>query len=191
MKKIGIYFGSFDPVHKGHEELVNVVLNNYCDLIIISIARKNKRKPGLIAYEHRYNMVKNTLDNDRVDIINDASLKDTLKKYQDCYIFGILGSDVYNNFVKEERNLMTKVNEWLIVPRQQIEIINSNFTFDKKTTFLDQTLFKKQMYSSTYIKNCIYNRINILNLPLHPKNIEYIKNNKLYGFQNKEICDTV
>ena len=191
MKNIGIYFGSFDPFHDGHQEIINVVLNNYCDLIIISIARKNKKKPSLIAYEHRYNMVKNALNNDRVNIINDASLKDTLKKYQDCYIYGIIGSDVYNNFIKEKRNLMTRVNEWLIVPRQQFEIINSDFTFNKKTTFLDPDLFKKQMYSSTYIKNCIYNGINITNLPLHPKNIEYIKNNKLYGFQNKEICDAV
>lgn len=35
-KKVGFYTGAFDPLHKGHEEIVKIALaKNYCDFVII------------------------------------------------------------------------------------------------------------------------------------------------------------
>ncbi|MGL5784565.1 MAG: hypothetical protein ACRCYZ_03765 [Alphaproteobacteria bacterium] len=35
-KKVGYYVGSFDPIHKGHEEVVQIILSeNLCDYVIV------------------------------------------------------------------------------------------------------------------------------------------------------------
>ena len=44
--KIGIYVGSFNPVHKGHIKMVNYVLEKYIDKVITY----NSLKKGGIFY---------------------------------------------------------------------------------------------------------------------------------------------
>ena len=57
--KIGVYVGSFNPVHKGHKFVINYLLeNNYLDKIIIISTRNYWDKDDLIDLEHRVNMLK-------------------------------------------------------------------------------------------------------------------------------------
>jgi nicotinic acid mononucleotide adenylyltransferase len=76
--RIGIYFGSFDPPHNGHLEVIDKVLNDYgththahpgdssnngsCDYVVMTTNHKNKAKPLLSDYYHRSIMIKNMID---------------------------------------------------------------------------------------------------------------------------------
>ena len=44
--KIAVYVGSFNPVHKSHIKVVNLILSNYVDKVIIvpTLAYWNKNK---------------------------------------------------------------------------------------------------------------------------------------------------
>ncbi|MCQ2979680.1 MAG: nicotinate-nucleotide adenylyltransferase, partial [Clostridia bacterium] len=55
--KIGIFGGSFNPVHKKHIRiLVDILDNNVLDKIYISIAGGTYTKKGLIDYNDRLEM---------------------------------------------------------------------------------------------------------------------------------------
>lgn len=187
--RIGFYFGSFDPFHNGHTEVVNVMLK-YCDVIFITTVSKNPKKPNLLSYEHRVQMINNALidnqkpiyfiKNNLIDVINDL--------YKDYYLIGIMGSDVYINFINQQRLPKMKVHEWFIIPRISNQTTISPIDFNKKVTILSIDLFQHQHYSSTYIRRKV-NENELDNLPLSANNIDYIKEHHLY--QNNTIYQTI
>ncbi|CAH6419683.1 Cytidylyltransferase [uncultured virus] len=188
---IGLYFGSFDPFHNGHMEVLEVMLN-YVDIILITTADKNSEKPLLSLSKHRAQMIQNHLSQFSIPayfIRND--LITTINKLQSSFhLCGIMGSDVYLKFISQNRIPRMKVDEWFIIPRADS---NNRFDddypivkcepFNKTTTLLNKSLFKKQGFSSTQIRNALkIGKLN--NLPLSELNIRYIKDHKLYGISN-------
>ena len=72
--KIGVYVGSFNPVHIGHIHIVNYLINNnYLDKVIIIPTGNYWDKNDLIDIKHRINMLK-FYENDRI-MINDNEIK--------------------------------------------------------------------------------------------------------------------
>jgi len=71
MKKIGLYFGTFNPIHVGHLIIANYMAD-YTDLdeiwLIVSPQNPLKKKESLLADYHRLNLV-------RVGIENNIKLK--------------------------------------------------------------------------------------------------------------------
>lgn len=66
--KIGIYVGSFNPVHIGHIKFANdLVSKNILDKVIIIPTKNYWNKQSLISLEHRYNMLK-MVENENVKI---------------------------------------------------------------------------------------------------------------------------
>ena len=66
--KIGIYVGSFNPVHKGHIKIVNYLLdNNILDKIIIIATGNYWNKQDLIDINRRISMLKK-YENDKIII---------------------------------------------------------------------------------------------------------------------------
>jgi nicotinate-nucleotide adenylyltransferase len=59
VKRIGIYSGTFDPVHNGHVALAKEAVSQ-CDLdkVFFLIEPRPRRKQGVKAYEHRAEMVR-------------------------------------------------------------------------------------------------------------------------------------
>lgn len=52
--KVGVYVGSFDPVHKGHEKIVDYLLsNNYLDKIIVIPTKDYWDKNDLLSLDIR------------------------------------------------------------------------------------------------------------------------------------------
>jgi len=113
--KIGLFFGSFNPVHVGHMILANYMLE-YTDLdriwFVISPQNPLKDKSILLDEEHRYNMVKMAIgENERIKA-SDIEFKlekpsytiDTLnlitKENPDDEFVIIMGTDNLENFNK-------------------------------------------------------------------------------------------
>lgn len=66
MKKIGLFFGSFNPIHIGHLILANYILEN-TDMtelwFVVSPQNPFKEKKSLLKDYHRFNMVQLALEN--------------------------------------------------------------------------------------------------------------------------------
>ncbi len=64
MKKIGIFSGTFDPIHAGHVSFASAVLKRYqLDKIFFLVEPRPRRKQGVKAFEHRIAMVRIALKN--------------------------------------------------------------------------------------------------------------------------------
>ena len=56
-KRVAIYPGSFDPVTRGHEDIVRRALV-FCDEVIVAVAhRRTQRKDGLFGFEERVELL--------------------------------------------------------------------------------------------------------------------------------------
>ena len=69
--KIGVYMGSFNPVHKGHIKIINRLLDNVLDKVIVVPTLGYWDKNNLIDIDDRISMLK-LYENDRV-IIDDRN----------------------------------------------------------------------------------------------------------------------
>lgn len=59
MAKIGIYSGTFDPIHEGHISLAKIALEQgKLDKIFFLVEPRPRRKQGVKAFEHRTEMVR-------------------------------------------------------------------------------------------------------------------------------------
>ena len=66
--KLGIYVGSFNPVHKGHIDIMNYLLsNNYVDMILAVPTLDYWHKRNLADIKDRINMLK-IFENERIII---------------------------------------------------------------------------------------------------------------------------
>lgn len=73
-KKIGLFFGSFNPLHIGHMILANYMLENTgMDKVCFVVSPQNpfKNKNSLLDEVHRYAIVQRTIDDDpRFEVSN-------------------------------------------------------------------------------------------------------------------------
>ena len=66
MSRLGIYPGSFDPVTRGHEDLIRRSLA-FVDRVIVAVA-VNVTKQPLFTPEERLGLIRATVDDPRVDV---------------------------------------------------------------------------------------------------------------------------
>lgn len=140
--KKGLYFGSFDPVHKGHIQLINIVLENY-DYLDIRVGNKKKSKlPHYLKKEILENVLLSKNINKRVNIIEENLFSLDTQEYSGL----IIGSDIYNKlsiknnkFKDKEINFFDEFNEYIIVNRKNYEInlYNQYSLFENKEEILE------------------------------------------------------
>lgn len=110
-KPIGIFSGTFDPIHLGHIHLANMMLQicNLKKIIFIPCAQSPLRKPPIASPMDRFNMVKLAIAQHNKFFTDDREIKQggisytikTLKSLQQEHqtsLALILGSDVFNRF---------------------------------------------------------------------------------------------
>ncbi len=116
--KIGLYFGSFNPVHNGHLIIANYVAN-YTDIqqvwFVISPQNPLKKSNSLLNEQHRKHLIDLCIEGEKKLRTSNVEFKlskpsytiDTLvylsEKYPQHSFFIVMGSDSFNN-IKRWKN---------------------------------------------------------------------------------------
>lgn len=193
MEKIGLFFGSFNPVHKGHISIAKHVLDKQKLSKVFFILSplnpfKIESKNILLDADHRYEILKIAIKKYKNMIPSDIEFGmkkpnytfETLTKLENIFpkktFYLIMGSDnfKYFNKWKNYKKILTKY-KILIYPRYGEEM-NSYFKEYNSITFLRGSFFD---VSSDNIRKKIKSG-NSLKKYISKDTITYIKNNNLY-----------
>jgi nicotinate-nucleotide adenylyltransferase len=143
---VGLYFGSFNPVHNGHLMIANYILE-YSDLrqiwFVVSPQNPFKEQKNLLADYHRLELLRRAIGDSEKYKISDIEFRmpkpsytvDTLaylkEKYPDKKFSLIIGSDNLKNFGKwKNAEMILKNHDILVYPRPG---------FDEKTILSERT----------------------------------------------------
>ena len=107
MARIGIFSGSFDPIHIGHIAFALQAIDRAnLDKVYIAPERKPPRKPGITHPHHRFEMIKLAIrGHDKIELLellgNNFTPAKTLprlkKKFKKDKLFLLMGSDLFEH----------------------------------------------------------------------------------------------
>ena len=162
---IGLFFGSFNPVHNGHLIIANHIANNTnIQKIWFVISPQNPLKPSasLLNEYHRLHLVKTAIDgenklhasNVEFHLLKPSFTIDTLsyikEKFPEHEFSVIMGSDSFSNLQKWKNfEIIIRDYHIYIYKRPEFEVKNS---FGAKITILNAPLLE---ISSTHIRELI------------------------------------
>lgn len=163
--KIGLYFGSFNPIHIGHLIIANHILNEtYLKKIWFVVSPQNpfKQSNSLLNEYDRLHLARLSVESDNRIIVSDIEFSlprpsytiDTLAYLQEkypLYEFSIvMGSDSFQNFNKWKNYEKIIENYPIhIYKREGFEVEN---TLQANITIVDAPLLQ---ISATYIRQLI------------------------------------
>ena len=186
--RLGVYIGSFNPVHNGHIKLVNYLLdNNYVDKILIVATQGYWDKTNLVDINKRIDMLK-IFKNDKI-IIDELHnsleytyelMRELSKEYND-ELYLIIGADNIIDFDKW-KNYEELLNYKIIVMNRNNIDIKSYIKKYNTSNFIVVNDYDFLNVSSTEIRN------NLNNEYLDKRVLEYIKKNNLYKEVNNGRC---
>ena len=187
--KIGLYFGSFNPIHNGHLIIANHILNETAInkiWLVVSPQNPFKESGSLLNGYDRLHLVSKALENDNRLKASDIefnlpkpSYTSTtlvyLKERYPLYEFSIIiGSDSFQNLSKW-KNYESIINsyELIIYKRPGFEIVNN---IGAKVSIMKAPLLE---ISATYIRELVKKNKSIKYLV--PESIEEeVQNNRFY-----------
>ena len=170
--KIGLYFGSFNPIHNGHLAIANYMLE-FTDLeqiwFIVSPQNPLKKKKSLLADYHRYELV-NLAIGDSVDykasnvefnLPQPSRTIDTLAylfdKYPDKQFTLLMGADNLLNF-KKWKNYQEILNHYQIYVYPRPEVQQTDFDNHPSVKRIEAPLME---ISSSFIRQAIKDKKDI------------------------------
>ena len=176
--RIAIYGGSFNPMHIGHEKIVDYVLNNLNmdKIIIIPVGIPSHRENNLEQSDTRLKICKEIFKENKKIEVSDIEIKsegksytyDTLLKLIDLYgenneFFEIIGEDSLKN-LKTWKNYekLLKICKFIVFRRKDDENIqiDEEFLNNKNIIILENEYYN---ISSTEIRNMVKNNEDISN----------------------------
>lgn len=186
--KLGVYVGSFNPIHKGHIGIVRYLINKkILDYVIIVPTDGYWNKTDLLDLNHRINMIK-TYEND--NIIVDTELNELpytyliLNKLEEKYpldeLHLIIGSDNLKQFSKWKNIDEIFKHKIVVINRNNYnseELINKHNFNNEVFKVIDNPF--KYNYNSTEIRKKLKNNLNVEKY-LDDEIILYIKEYGLY-----------
>jgi nicotinate-nucleotide adenylyltransferase len=186
--KIGIYVGSFDPIHKGHIGIVKQLINNkILDKVILIPTQAYWDKNDLLSLHYRINMAK-MYETDNIIVETELNelpytyiiLEELHKKYPSDELTLIIGADNLEG-IHRWKNLSQILEHKIIVINRNnhnsAELIRK-FNFNKNIFQLLDNPYNID-YNSTEIRFKIKNKHDVTN-DLDDIIISYIKEYKLY-----------
>ena len=139
--KIGLYFGSFNPIHVGHLIIANHILNAaLVEKIWFVVSPQNpfKESAGLLNEYHRLHLVQKAIENDPRLKASDIefnlprpsytihTLAYLKEKYPQHSFSIILGSDSFQNLAKwKNAEVLAANHEFLVYQRPGFEVNNN------------------------------------------------------------------
>ena len=189
--KLGVYIGSFNPVHLVHEEIVrNLIKDDFLDKVIVVPTNEGYHlKKGLVPFKNRFDMLELAFNNKDV-IVSDIekyeyhftyeNISVLKEKYPNDDLYLIIGADNLHelNTWKNYEYLLENCN-FIVFGRNEFDIetyINNNFTNHKLKFIIKEPLGK---LSSTLIRENIKNGISVEEYLSKPV-MEYIEKEHLY-----------
>ncbi len=192
MKKIGLYFGTFNPIHIGHLTIANHMAE-YSDLdeiwMVVTPHNPFKKKSSLLDNHHRYEMVYRATESYPKLKPSDVEFKlpqpnytvHTLAHLQEAYsedqFHLIMGEDNLKSFHKwKNYEVILENHNIYVYPRIAEGVIETQFNDHPKIHRVDAPIME---ISSTFIRNAITEGKNIR--PLIPSKVwEYIDEMNFY-----------
>jgi nicotinate-nucleotide adenylyltransferase len=164
--EIGLFFGSFNPIHNGHMIIANYILE-YSDLdrifFVVSPQNPFKEKAKLLEDHHRLALVREAIGDTDKYIASDIEFKmpipsytiDTLtylkEKYPEKRFSVIMGSDNLQTFRKwKNYEQILKYHKLIVYPRPGFE--TDEYADNEKVEFLDAPLME---ISSSFIRQAV------------------------------------
>lgn len=207
MKRIGLYFGSFNPIHNTHKFVVDYLLEKYfVDEIELVVSPQNPFKTDLCDFDKRCEMCEIVFNgNDKVHVnriestlptpsytINTLEMLE--KDNTDNVYYIIMGMDNWENIMKWKRyGEIVRKYPILVLPRfyDEKQLPNQNYDmfyymFSKMQFDLIIPNSKTKLVdnpisdlSASFIRNSIKNDEDISTF-IDKRVYNYIKTNKLY-----------
>ena len=191
MKKIGCFFGTFDPIHNGHLRLIDFFVNETdLDEVLIIITPLNPLKSkSLTTKEDRLKMAEISILNKKNIRISKIEFLMNKPNYTINTLNELSRLNPENKFVLliGEDNLI-RFNEWknhekilesynlYVYPRKNDFSIPKEFLNNPNIKLFNAPLLK---ISSSQIRKNLEENMDIIDL-IHPKVYKYIKENKIY-----------
>jgi nicotinate-nucleotide adenylyltransferase len=190
--KVGLYFGTFNPIHVGHLTIANH-LAEYSDLdkiwFVVTPHSPFKKKSSLLDNRQRYEMVyratKDYLKLEPSDIEFDLpqpnytinTLTYLKEKYPDYEFALIMGEDNLKSFHKwKNYQLILDDHDIYVYPRISKGKVDTQFDTHSKIKKVDAPIME---LSSTFIRNSIKDGKNVR--PMLPENVwEYLDEMNFY-----------
>ena len=178
--KIGVFVGSFNPVHEGHIKVANYLLDKkYVEKILLLATPNYWDKQDLVEVDHRVNMLR-FYENKRIIIDNTHNknkytyqvLRSLKKDYKNDELYLIIGADNLINLDKWKNIDEILDNKIIVVNRDNFNIYKYLNKFPREK-FIILPNFPNISISSTKVRDGDYKYLNL-------KVKEYIEKYKLY-----------
>lgn len=188
--RIGIYVGSFNPVHNAHLDIANrAIEENLVDRVIFVPAGDGYEKRDLICGSHRYKMLELAIQGNLklsvsdIEIVNNKLYTyQTLDYFKDHFpndeIYLVMGSDNLNEFSKWKKNDYILDNYKLIVFLRNNQRKEGFINYkNKNLAFIEYDFVLSSSEVREYIKRNNYSGVV---LKISKDVLNYIKENNLY-----------
>lgn len=181
--RLGVYVGSFDPIHTGHIKVMDYLIdNNYLDKIVILPTKNYWDKKSLTDINKRVEMLKlikrDYLTVDNVNNKYDYTyqvLEAIKKEHPNDDLYLMIGADNIVSFDKWMKvDQIVSNNKVIVFNRDNLDIKKYVDKFENKENFVIIKDYPFVDISSTELRN----KLDINYIPLEVYN--YIIENKLY-----------
>lgn len=153
--KIGIYPGSFDPVTKGHMDVIERA-SKLVDVLIVSVLTNPHKNSGMFTIEERMDLLSNSakhISNIQIDSFS-GLLVDYAKEKEACVI--VRGLRAVTDFEYEMQ--MAQINKNLLPEVETIFLVtNAEYSFLSSSSVRELAMFKGKFHS--LVPKCVANKL--------------------------------
>jgi len=195
--KIGLFFGSFNPIHHGHLMVASFIAN-HTDLqqvwLVVSPQNPHKTQSSLLNEYDRLHLAQLAIEDDDQIKVSDIEFKlpkpsytiDTLtyleEKYPQHQFCVIMGSDSFQNLPKWKNfEALVKNYQFIVYRRPSFEITEK---YGADVTYLEAPMLE---LSATLIRNNCKDGITIRYLVPEDVRLEIERNNYFKGESAKAL----